>query len=175
MNPFGVLFAQIKQWFERREAVDLSEKRNLILIGIAAVALLVAGWIAIGSLAGGDDRAELVGEAYYMDMQTGEIFTRSRLEFPPIKHNGNPAYRVTLFGCGSCAPGDRVVGRYERHREEDLQRMREQNLSSPPGDPLVSVDGETWHPLGSPAAGQAYQQHIENLCDDGELPKLCKP
>lgn len=144
----------------------------MILGAVGVLAVLGAIYFTFSSV-GGDSRAERVGEVFFMDMETGEIFTGSRLDFPPIEHDGNVAYQVTLFGCGDCEPENRKVGRYLRFREEDLQEMREKDLPGPAGDPLISADAETWYPLGSPRA-EAVSEYIMTLCG-GEKPILCKP
>ena len=52
-----------------------------------------------------------VTHAYYYDLDTGQLFTAPVANTPIINPAGKPRGVVAMvFGCGSCAPSNRIVG-----------------------------------------------------------------
>ncbi len=92
---------------------------NPSIAGGGAAVVLILGIVWMVSAMQGPGATEESGSAWYVDLQTGELFTAAASREPPIQSpGGNKAVRAHLYSCGSCQKGERFIGYYERVRPE---------------------------------------------------------
>lgn len=145
-------------------------EKPMVAGGIAGAILLASLIFIIMHLSGGGATVETPDEAYFMDMETGEIFTDDIEKRPPITHNGHEAVRAYLFE--NPDGGDPIVGYLMKYSKE-AQGLRGEQLTELPGEGmLVSRDGREWYIYG----GEEFAEIMQELRDKvGGRPEFVRP
>ena len=123
-------------------------------------ALLVVAVVAYSMLRG---PALPPVQAYFVDLETGEIFVAPEAEAgaSPASPDGNPAARARVYTCDDCEPDMLFVGRAERGgtlADGTLEVSRDQQTWTRVTDEEELVEG--WGPPP---------------CPDGSMPTPCYP
>jgi len=91
-------------------------------------------------------------DAYFYDVGSGELFTASNGNVPPIEApSGKEGVKAHVFSCGDCGdPDQRFIAYLEKYTAEYKQKLREEQLVP------ASLQGESLL-RGSPGGRQWYQ------------------
>lgn len=163
--------------------------RNSAVATIAAVAILVVALVMLVSSGGGGPTAS--GNAYFYDLETGEVFVGDATAIPPIQSPaGNQAVRAHFYTCTECTEEARFLGYYEKYTDEAKKAIEEAQQSSGSGEAgseaemrayeasmsgmLYSEDGENWQRSQGPG-GAGPQQKLQEKCGEGQRLKYCAP
>jgi len=159
---------------------------NSAVVTILTVALLI---VALGAIvlqlrpgrAGGQ-----VVDVYYYDLDSGQIFTASSREVPPIETSTGPfnGVRAYVFACSDCGDeSDRFVGWLEMYSPDAKALLTRSAEAGPPG-PEAFESWEQGHLIRDPNAeewvlansqgGFAVMESVREQCPDGR-PRPCFP
>lgn len=143
-------------------------------------------------------------EAYFFDLDTGELFTAAARQLPPIETPGGGHQGVSahIFACGECpAPVAGLtldalrdqggfVAYFERYSDSakmmleagfppetpEEEELREALAEDPEQAALVRrPDDEEWVELRSEAGDRIAAAAWERPCPDGTAPTRCRP
>jgi len=171
--------------------------QNSAAVTIGAVVVLIFSlaylWFQNKGGAGGG-RGTM--DAYYYDVESGEMFKDKAEHIPPIaRENGHKAFKAYVFTCSECSnEADRFVGYYEGFTDEYKQKLqaaadaaRAAGTAPMPHEMmymdegtskgrLISTDGKTWVTSDSPE-GIKINMELSKACEGkgtGRL-KPCYP
>lgn len=167
-----------------------ADTSSIVKVGVAAVALLVAGVLAL-RLFGASH--EIGDRAFYFDESEAKLYVGPAGQYPPLRGiGGAPEDGVSamVYVCTEDASkDDRRIAYLQKYTPEliaELEKARrehdEQGSISEPIDrrymsaqTLVRrVDEDQWHPQSSPE-GQAIIAVLTQRCENGNYPRLCSP
>ncbi|MEX2671637.1 MAG: hypothetical protein WD294_05950 [Phycisphaeraceae bacterium] len=142
-------------------------------------------------------------DIYYVDLNTGELFTAKNTDYPPIaapsdnegEQNG---VRIHMYACGDCPSGltgrsldtlesDGVhVAYLERYTPEAQQALQRDMTESSPDDEMRyyemietgqlvrGPDRSDWVSVNS-EPGYRLMSRFGERCSSGESPDICRP
>ncbi len=145
-------------------------EKPMVAGGIAGAILLASLVFIIMHISGGSATMETPNEAYFKDLETGEIFTDDIEKKPPFMRDGHEAVRAYLFE--NPDGGEPIVGYLMKYSEE-AQGLRGEQLTELPGEGmLVSRDGREWYIYG----GEEFAEIMQELRDKvGGRPEFVRP
>ncbi|MEM6332802.1 MAG: hypothetical protein AAF823_05620 [Planctomycetota bacterium] len=158
----------------------LNNNPAVMTIG-AIVVLLVCLAVIYNNLGGGGARAARDIDFYYYDEGTGEVFTASGREIPPIDAPSGPraGARAVIYGCGSCDPSTWTIAYIEKY--SDAAHAAIQN--DPEGDDAMmayqegllmrSPDSDEWFTQYS-EGGMTLIESVSSICPGGDA-RRCMP
>ena len=198
--------------FERRFGRVFRKLRENRILGLGALVLALVVIVLIASVlrvvlfsgpSEPDRPAVLIEQAYYYDLNTGELFTSAASHTPPVPapsgpyqkagapEGSNAGARAYVFSCTSCDEGN-YIGYIEVHAPASKQALDQFNAGQsasieafppPPaeGEPPVTptplfadVEEMRWVPAGS-EPGLAIVNKAAEFCGQGKQPVRCTP
>lgn len=93
------------------------------LAGVLIAAALIAVAVVITMRSG--SAADAPRQAWFYDVQTGQLFAAAASEIPPVDAPSGPGNGVAafVFGCGSCNEADRFINHLLTYTEKARQTM----------------------------------------------------
>lgn len=182
--------------------MTLRDTLNSNPVAVAAVAVILVGAALAVLLWPSGGPAGDPNRAYYLDLDTDELFTGHvddllALETPSGGDNG---VRAAIYACGSCPRGigtmtheeleqtNAFIAYLERYSDEarsTIQAQREHNEAeiSPDLEAAMETglylrrpDGHTWHQRHSTAGMQLAEAALVDACvNTGERLRTCRP
>lgn len=141
---------------------------------IAVVILLIAGWLAFGRSQG-----PAVEQAWYYDLDAGELTTGAVGQVPPFTaSDGHTLVRAAVFTCGDCADkASHYIAYLEQYTDAYITSMGDPDVFTPEvaeeGQLIRAADGEAWYTIISPEGSQIMTD-ARARCG-GNPPKVCHP
>jgi len=165
---------------------------------IGVVAVLVLAGVLFGMLAGGpNETVTKMGQAYYVDVNGGAIFTAVKDAATPLappNSTEKTGYGAQIFSCGACVESEMFIGYIEMVSESgaaaikaieergeravavdnpemmiDLQNAQQVSLFSKGGAP----DSVNWVSMSS-QEGEEVIRSVLDVCSNGGI-KPCTP
>lgn len=138
----------------------MDQKTKLIVgvVVLALAALLIGRAITGGRVQGKAPEAE-----WFYDLKTGELFTASAKNIPPIAAPSDPGaaagVRAYVFSCGACDEAERQVLYLETYSEDARAAMEQINTLTDvqPSAPLESRVERGHYVAAVPATGDEPQ------------------
>lgn len=148
---------------------ELVERHKGLATAVALAVIVLAGVWIFRSTTGAGGRAR-PKQAYFLDLQTGELFATSAKEIPPFaRPDGGQAVRAHVFACGGdCAGGERFTAYLSRYSDQALAEFAKGSR----GDTEIVVGGQLiahpdrpdrWVPATGEVALQIQEQAV-NRC-----------
>lgn len=178
---------------------------NTAVVTIGAIVVLVVALTILWRQIAGGGPGSADYQAYYVDLNTGQIITANANQHSPIdlsSEGGDPglAARAIVFACGECAnEQDRFIAWVEKYPDEIKQKLDELKAQSTEqgGGPMagppsfMQMDYLMMNKLVSPfnldnptkmrwvavnsPAGTTLMNGIREPCPDGSRPAPCRP
>ncbi|MCC6580693.1 MAG: hypothetical protein IT440_09640 [Phycisphaeraceae bacterium] len=159
----------------------LVHRYPLVVTGSAMAMLLVSMTVLAMQFKSPERRMR---DAYYYDMERGELFTAPGGQITPIRMDDRQGVLAMVFACGSCEnAGQRFVAWLEMHNPQTIERLRQHKLDD--GKMMMSLEESnggvlikrerdaTWT---SRASLQGRQLMLDSQrCGDGTSPVRCVP
>lgn len=133
--------------FSEDSFVSLRDKLNAnpVITTVAAIVILVAAGVFIVMRAthtGPSNSIKIPTKDYYSDDDGKTWFVDSADLLPPFDHNGNKAYGVLLFRCGTGKPFvQRLIG-YDPSARQMMEERTKQGVSGAVAKLSQGVDGQ---------------------------------
>lgn len=154
--------------------------KNPVVAVIAVIILLVAVFFIFKQMGLGGGGYGSAKDAYWYDVDTGELFGHAAV-LPPIEApSGGEGVRAYLFACNDCDDkSDRFIGYLERYSEEGRRILKEEQDKGNPMARALAMEGaeirrdtdEEWLPaMGDD--GKALRQEPQTKCG-GKPAKQC--
>lgn len=153
---------------------DKNQATKLILaIAILAIA---AALVVMRDNKGGNSGAGPTSQAWYYDVDTGQLFAGASAMIPPVDAPSGPGngVRAHIYTCGACEPGEWQIVYLQSMTERAKALLADPDLPRQPGGELTGeriaeppADGEAidWISAANPRAMQ-IQQRATTLCGD---------
>lgn len=116
--------------------------RKSLMIAIAVLALTCAGLVLLYRA-----RPASPAQAYYFDMDTGEVFTAAAAELPIEAPSGGRGVSAVVVSCSACEPGQWRVVSIHSFTPEALEL-----LQRPEPDPADDAAYNQWNRARSQGA-----------------------
>lgn len=140
---------------------DWLNENSTLATGATVVLLIVALGVVFLQMRG--PQADLAGESYYLEVETGEVFAGPRDATPPVEGpSGGVALRADIYSCGECTP-EEWIGHVELDADVEAHRQ----LPGVPsgldeGEILIrDLDGGRWFFYDSDAAFALFDRITE--------------
>jgi len=133
----------------------MMEKKKALLSGLLLVLVLTAAAVMVSRLAGGTRPPGVSSNAYYYDLNTGELFVDKAGLIPPIDAPSGPlkgtadtkaGVRAYVFTCGEDSESDRFIAWIETYTPETQKILIDSNEIKT-SHPLVGQGGAVASPL----------------------------
>jgi hypothetical protein len=169
-------------------------RNNRRVMGVAAgVVLAVAIVLILMQVLAGGSGQEAETQAWFYDLNTGQLFVTTRDELSPIgapsgpRPTGEPAGALArVFSCHECNAKNRYIGWLEIYTPQGHENLEGTPLYPPDvlanlagnekliaAPPESAGDAVEWHGYNTPQA-QRIRERARQRCDDGEATE-CLP